>query len=106
MFRQYSFIIGLILLLAYTPTFAQDDLPPPLGYASLNEYYQRYHIYDFKTQDVETVERDVPLGENIHYGSETPPAVVKIQSPYDPSIQFEFESTETPEPNEYVEYNL
>jgi len=95
------------VLLIYVPVLAQDDPPPPLGYASLSEYYQRYHIYDFKTQAVQTIERDVPLGENKNYYCDsTPPAVVRIQSPYDPLIQFEFESTETPELDVYVEYNL
>ncbi len=107
MFRRFYRITGLLMLLTFVPTLAENDLPPPLGYASLNEYDERYHVYDFKTHAVQTVERAVPLGENINdYGSSTPPALVKLQSPYNPLIQFEFESTQTPEPNEHIDYNL
>ena len=67
MFRRCYLLTGLIVLLAFVPAHAQDDLPPPLGYASLNEYVEGYHVYDFKTQTVETIKRDVSLGENIYY---------------------------------------
>ncbi len=106
MFRRFYLMTGLLILLAFVPTLAQDDSPPPLGYASLSEYAERYHIYDFKTQTVQTVERDAPPGEVIYYGAELPPDHVRLQSPYDPTINFEFVATTPIEPNTHIDYDL
>lgn len=106
MFRRYYLIFGLLLTLTYVPTAAQDDVPPPLGYANLSDYSDRYHIYDFNTREVQTVERDVPQGEKVPYVPELPPDHVILQSPYDASTQFEWVSTSPIEPNTHIDYDL
>src|SRR5436853_7048188 len=103
MFRRAYLIFGLLTLLTLVPVRAQDDLPPPLCFASLNEYVDKYHTYDFATNTIRTIERDLPLGEVIHYGSDLPPDRVAYQSPYDMTVNFEFVATTPIEPNTHID---
>jgi len=81
-------------------------LPPSLGFASLNEYAEKYHTYDFATDTIRTIKRDLPLGEVIHYGSDLPPDRVAYQSPYDVGVNFEFVASTQIEPNTHIDYDL
>lgn len=106
MFRRWFLVTGLFMVLAFGSAQAQGDWPPPLGYANLSEYIEGYSIYDFATQQVTAVTRDMPLGERIHDGSDKPPDQVRIQSPYDPTMRFEFVAATPVEPNTQIDYDL
>ncbi|MEZ4671938.1 MAG: hypothetical protein R3E39_28880 [Anaerolineae bacterium] len=79
--------LSLVLMIG-VKALAQPDILPPLGYATVNEWYTQYHVYDFSTQSVQTItypERP----DAVYYGSADDAETIMLKSPYDESVRFE-----------------
>lgn len=85
--RWYA-AIWVVMIVGATPLVAQEDLPPPLGYATVSEWYSQYHVYDFTDETVRTItypERP----DAVYYGGDEHRINIPVQSPYDMAVRFE-----------------
>lgn len=105
MFKRWLMLM-LLIIAPTSAALAQDDLPPPLGFSSYDEYASGYQIYDFATGQIESVKRDETLAGPSFAVDPAPTAEITIASPSDPSVKFVFVSTVPPIANEQNDYSL
>lgn len=86
--RWYVALFMIVAVLS--PLAAQEDLPPPLGFALNSEDHLRYYVYDFETEKITTIASTArPQGQGLTYNwGAPPPDELSLQSPYDPAVRF------------------